>query len=233
VQVGDTFGPFVIGYMLIGLDAEGHKPDLNTDASAFYLKMHQMPDGKWIFPAADQRPPICHSYVSQTALAMRGLQLYAPATRKAEFAISVTQAARWLAKVEPLNNEDRSWRVIGLAWAANDKAATMSAMADLLAKQHSDGGWADLDTLDSAAYATGKALFAMQAAGMAVTEPAYKRGLDYLLKTQQQDGSWYVKTRALALQPFFDAGFPHAYDQYMSTAGSGWATIALALASGK
>jgi hypothetical protein len=39
-----------------------------------------------------------------------------------------------------------------------------------------------------------------------------------------------VKTRALAFQPWFDAGFPHGYDQWISAAGTNWATMALALA---
>jgi hypothetical protein len=51
-----------------------------------------------------------------------------------------------------------------------------------------------------------------------------------LLKTQQEDGSWFVRTRALAFQPWFDAGFPHGHDQWVSAAGTNWATMALALA---
>jgi squalene cyclase len=100
-------------------------------------------------------------------------------------------------------------------------------MQELLAKQRSDGGWADLDTMDSGAYSTGKALYALQIAGMPASDAAYARGVQYLLKTQQEDGSWYVKTRAMAFQPYFDAGFPHAFDQWISAAGSSWATLAL------
>ena len=54
--VGDVFGQFVVSYILIGLDAEHYKPDLNTDAVAMYLKSHQSPDGQWVYPAADVRP---------------------------------------------------------------------------------------------------------------------------------------------------------------------------------
>jgi len=71
----------------------------------------------------------------------------------------------------------------------------------------------------------------LQTAGLAVSDAAYQRGVRYLLMTQEQDGSWYVQTRALAFQPFFDAGFPHGYDQWISAAGTNWATIALALAA--
>ena len=49
-----------------------------------------------------------------------------------------------------------------------------------------------------------------------------------LLSTQQEDGSWYVQTRALGFQPWFDAGFPHAHNQWISAAGTNWAAMALA-----
>jgi len=39
-----------------------------------------------------------------------------------------------------------------------------------------------------------------------------------------------TKTRALAFQPYFDAGFPHGFDRWMAAAGTSWATMALTLA---
>ncbi|HWE50672.1 MAG TPA: ankyrin repeat domain-containing protein [Bryobacteraceae bacterium] len=229
--VEDTFGQFVVGYMLVGLDAEHYKADLNTDAAAMYLKSHQAVDGHWPYPAADGRPPICSDYTGQTAISMRGLQLYAPKMDKAAYEQSVQLASTWLANVKAATNEDRSWRLIGLAWSGRDKAATQKAMQELLAVQRADGGWSDLETMQSSAYATGKSLVALQTAGMAATDPAYQRGVQFLLKTQQEDGSWFVKTRAMAIQPYFDAGFPHGYDQWISAAGTSWATVALSLAS--
>ena len=229
--VEDNFGPFVMSYMLVGLDAEHHKADLNTDAVAMYLKMHQSPDGQWAYPRADTRPPICSDYVAQTALAMRALQLYAPATDKAAYQKSIELAAGWLATAQSKVNDDRSWRVRGLAWAGKNKPAMQTAMKELLAAQRTDGGWGPIDTMESDAYSTGLALVALQTAGMAVSEQPWQRGMKLLLNTQQADGSWYVKTRALAFQPYFDAGFPHGFDQFISAAGSNWATMALVLAS--
>src|SRR5260370_14974188 len=104
-------------------------------------------------------------------------------------------------------------------------------MQELLTKQRPDGGWSDLDSMESRAYATGKSLFALQTAGLSASDAAYQRAVRYLLSTQQEDGSWYVKTRAMAFQPYFDAGFPHGFDQWISAAGTSWATIALAQAS--
>jgi ankyrin repeat protein len=231
VQVNDDFGAVILGYILTGLDAERHKPDLNTDTVAFYLKTHQMVDGHWAIARVSERPPICLEYIGQTALAMRALQLYAPKTDKASFDKSIQLAANWIAKADAVLTEDRSWRLLGLAWAGADKAVTQKAIRELVAFQRSDGGWSDLPSLGSTAYATGRVLVALQTAGLPATDPVYQRGVQFLLNSQQEDGSWYVKTRALGFQPYFDAGFPYAHDQWISAAGTSWATMALTLAS--
>jgi hypothetical protein len=85
--------------------------------------------------------------------------------------------------------------------------------------------------MKSDAYATGRALVALHTAGLPISDAAYERGTKFLLSTQMPDGSWYVRTRALGLQPYFDNGFPHGVDQFISAAGTSWATMALALAS--
>jgi ankyrin repeat protein len=231
VPVEDVFGPSVVSYMLVGLDAERYQPDLSTDAVAMYLKSHQSVDGNWPYPIGDTRPPLCSDYIGQTALAMRALQLYAPKADKAAYDQSIQLAAAWLVKTQPRNNNDRSWQLLGLSWAGRDKDATQRAMRGLLAAQRADGGWSDIASMESGAYATGKSLVALQTAGLSVSDAAYERGVRFLLTTQQEDGSWYVKSRAVAFQPYFDAGFPHGFDQWISAAGTNWATMALSLAA--
>ena len=231
VALEDNFGPTVMSYALLGLNAEHYKPDLNTDAAAMYLKMHQSPNGQWVYPDADNRPPLCSEYVGQTALSMRALQLYTPATDQAAYRKAIERGAGWLATAKSRVNNDRSWRVMGLAWAGTNKDALQIAMKELLAAQRADGGWSEMPTMESNAFSTGKSLVALQTAGMPVSDPAIQRGVKFLLSTQQQDGSWYVKTRALALQPYFDSGYAHGYDQYISAAGANWATMALTLAA--
>jgi ankyrin repeat protein len=231
VSVEDVFGPFVLGYQTIGLNAEHYNADLTTDAVAMYLRMHQMTDGHWEYGAGDNRPPICNQYVGQTALAMRALQLYAPSVDKGAYDDAIRRAAAWLAEVEPRTSEDRGWKLLGLAWAGMDKDAIGKSVRDVEALQRADGGWSDMPSMESSAFATGKALVSLQAAGVPIADAAFQRGVKFLLDTQQEDGSWYVRSRALAFQPYFDNGYPHGYDQWVSAAGAGWATTALSLAA--
>jgi hypothetical protein len=53
----------------------------------------------------------------------------------------------------------------------------------------------------------------------------------FLLRTQLEDGSWFVRSRAIPVQPYFDSGFPHGRDQFISAAATNWATMALMLAA--
>jgi squalene cyclase len=98
----------------------------------------------------------------------------------------------------------------------------------LEALQREDGGWSGNPYLKSDAYATGEALYALYESGaISTSEPAYRRGVDYLLRTQYPDGSWYVRSRAMKFQPYFESGFPYGHDQWISAAATSWASMAL------
>jgi ankyrin repeat protein len=229
VSQGD---PLTVSYLLIGLYAEHYKPDLNTDAAAMFIRSRQMPDGRWVF-GTDGRPPLCtDGDIAATVLSMHALQLYTPKVDRPEYEKAIQRAAAWLAQSEPRTHDDRTWRLLGLAWAGTNQEATRRAMRDVVAAQRPDGGWSDLATMSSTAYATGKALVAVQAAGVPVSDPVYQRAVQFLLSSQLEDGSWYVQSRALGGQPYFDADFPHGVDQWISAAATSWATMALTLSAG-
>jgi len=61
-------------------------------------------------------------------------------------------------------------------------------------------------------------------------DSAYQKGISFLLKTQHEDGSWKVKSRSIPFVPFVFSGFPHDKDQFISAAGTNWASMALILA---
>ena len=87
---------------------------------------------------------------------------------------------------------------------------------------------ADPRSLRSDAYATGQAMFALSEDGLVrAAAPQYQRGLRFLLDTQFEDGSWYVRSRSIGFQPYFESGFPHGEDQWISAAATNWAAMAL------
>jgi ankyrin repeat protein len=218
-----------VSYILLGLAAEKYPADAATDAMSHFLKRRQLPTGQWQIFA--HRPPLESSDIEVTAASMRALQLYAPRARLADYERSVQRAAAWLAKQTAISTEDRAFQLLGLAWGGAATDAVRKAAAALAAEQRPDGGWAQLPTLTSDAYATGQALFALNTSG-AITpaDLSCAKGVQYLLSTQNEDGSWLVKTRAIAVQPLFDIGFPHGRDSWISAAGTNWAVLALAAA---
>jgi hypothetical protein len=70
-----------------------------------------------------------------------------------------------------------------------------------------------------------------EAGGVAIRDPAWQRGLEYLLKTRHEDGSWRVKSRSKPFQKYFETGFPGGKDQWISCHASAWGVMALILAS--
>jgi ankyrin repeat protein len=217
-------------YILAGLAAAQYPADAATDALARYVRRRQLADGGW--RVAAHRPPIESSDFAATALSLRSLRAYAPAMFKADDERAVQRGAAWLASARPKSTEDHVYQVLGLAWAGGNDAAMRKAAAALVALQRADGGWGQIPSLASDAYATGQALTALAASGaMKTSDPVYEKGVRFLLGTQLQDGSWYVRTRTVPIQPYFDSEFPHGPDQFVSAAATNWATMALALAA--
>jgi ankyrin repeat protein len=215
-----------VSYILLGLAAEKHAPDAATDAMAYFLKTSQVPDGSWRLLA--HRPPIEVDEVQATAMSMRALQAYAPASQRAAYKVTIDRAAGWLAKATPRRAEGRAFHLLGLHWSNAGAASIQKAAKAILAEQRADGGWSQMPTLASDAYATGQALVALLQSGAATaSDPAVRKGMQFLLRTQLADGSWYVPSRALPIQPHFESGFPHGKDQFISAAGSNWAAMAL------
>jgi ankyrin repeat protein len=220
--------------LLVGLAAHDQPADFTTDAMADFVKSRQLADGRWRNFWIDHRPPIQASDVEVTAMSIRALRRYAPTPRVADYEAAVRRGTAWLLGATVNTTDERALQLLGLAWGGIDSTdeRVRKAGAVLIAEQRSDGGWGQLPTLGSDAYATGQALVALHESGaLGAGDTAYQHGVRYLMTTQLEDGSWYVKTRSLAFQPYFESGFPHGPDQWISMAASNWAAMALALAS--
>jgi ankyrin repeat protein len=227
--LGAELDPSLAAYSLVGFEAEHRPADALTDALVHYLVLHQHQDGRW--PTEAYRPPDDGSAFLFTALAVRGLQTYGPRGRSEEMAARIAKARSWLLTAQPAETVDSCFQLLGLKWAGANGAFIEKATTLLLKQQREDGGWSQLPTLPSDAYATGQVLFALhEAGGLPPDAPSYRRGLDFLLKTQFADGSWFVRSRCFPALEYTTSGFPHGRSQFISASATCWATMALILA---
>jgi hypothetical protein len=225
---GNGIDPLLAAWALWGLGAEKQEPNSLTDALVHYLVLAQKKDGQW--QNRVYRPPHDASSFTFTALAVRGLQLYAPQGRSQEIARRIDRARAWLVAANPVDTEDKASQLLGLRWAGAEPNPIRQAVSLLMGEQRPDGGWAQLPTLPSDAYATGEVLFALhEGDGVPVSDAAYQRGVAFLLRTQLADGSWYVPSRSFPIIEAFASGFPHGRSQFISVAATCWAAMALTL----
>jgi hypothetical protein len=169
-----------------------------------------------------------YSRISATALAIRAMQLCGPPGLKDQLAERIERARTWLLGVQPADQTENAFRLLGLAWANADASHITAQVESLLKAQRADGGWSQRPTLASDAYATGLVLYALHTSGqLTTTDGRYQRGVSYLLRTQLPDGSWHVATRSFPFQPYFESGFPHGHDQWISATATGFASVAL------
>lgn len=225
---GQGGGTDTAGYALWTLQAGGRKGDETTTAVSEFLLRRDAGEGAW--RPSSNRPPSEASLFTPTFLAVRGLHAFGPPEQRERIEARVAKAREWLLKTPARDTEDRVFRLWGLKEAGAGAEAVRSAADELLAKQRPDGGWAQTPDMASDAYATGSALVALrQAGGLTATDPACQRGVSFLTSTQLADGSWHVATRSRPIQVYFESGFPHGKDQFISMAATAWAVAALSL----
>jgi hypothetical protein len=214
------------GYALWALDIGRHAPDDRTDALVESLLNDEKDLGRW--RTTVDRPPAEASSFTTNYVALRGLNRYGNAKHRAAIATRATAVKRWLESADAADTEDQVFR-LRLADELKLPSDKMDGFVrTLLSDQDADGGWAQKPGMKSDAYATGSVLVALhEAGGLSCRHSAWLRGLGYLLRTQKPDGSWHVVSRAKPLQEYFESGFPHGKDQFISAFATGWATEAL------
>ena len=218
---------------LLGLKAAGLPPDSVTDAAIVAIAAAQLADGSWGSGEVQHRPPIAQSPVGATAKIIRVMKDYAIPARAQEFEQRIVRARAWLVKTKPVTAEDYSMRLAGLYWAGASQSDIKQAAKSLLELRRPDGGWGGNPHMKSDAFATGVALTSLiESNAITTTHGAFRSGVDYLLSTQFPDGSWYMRSRSMKLQPYFESGFPFGHDQWISTAATAWAAQALAFEVG-
>jgi hypothetical protein len=188
------------------------------------LSTQQAPDGHWGYGM--DREPIQSSYFTTTALCLNVIRAYGPKDDK--ITSTVERAKTWLLITPAPNSEDKASKLFGLKLAGASPDELQAAAKELLGAQKADGGWSQLPAMRSDAYATGLALYALRAGGgVTANDASIQKGVAFLLRTQDEDGSWYVNKRAGSANYYFDSGFPHGESQFISFGATCWASMAL------
>jgi squalene-hopene/tetraprenyl-beta-curcumene cyclase len=96
-----------------------------------------------------------------------------------------------------------------------------AAVNGLNTLQNSDGGWSQLPDRPSDAYATGQVLYALHLAEVAPDAEPILKGVQFLIRTQRDDGSWPMTRRTQTGETPSQNMIPITYF------GSAWATLGL------
>lgn len=185
----------------------------------------QLPDGRF---NSIQRGIMEHSDVMTTGLTLSILKAYWPQDQGDEFRKIASRAKAWATSSKPTSAEDLAGRLLVLSEVGDDANQIPATAESLMKAQRPDGGWGIPQRQVSDSYTTGACIYALRtAAKVDANSPTLKKAKAFLIRTQEDDGSWYEPKLTPAYNNHFDSAFPHGYDQFASFAGTCWATIGL------
>ena len=224
---GQGGGVDTAGYALWTLEDGGREADDVTDAVVEWLLTNQSDKGFW--KRSSERPPSEASHFTATYLALRALAAFGRDADSARMETAKINAAKWLSQEAPKDTEDQVFCLLSTQFVDLPLEFRKTMITLLKDSQREDGGWAQLKGMESDAYAAGTVLYALNRSGMPVDDVVWQRGIQFLLTSQRNDGSWHVVSRSKPFQTYFETGFPHGKDQFISTSATSWATICLLL----
>lgn len=193
---------------------------------SLHLANHVEPDGAWKKPPPKNgAPPTWESRETLALLGSLAWENTVPPNAQDAAKIKETREKTdaWLsANTTSTTVQANALRLLLDVRRAAPAAKIQAGIATLLRMQNADGGWSQLPTLPSDAYATGQTLWVLSFAGMERQRPEITRAVFFLVSSQKPDGSWPMAHRDHeGVQPKKHNLVPITYF------GSAWGTLGL------
>jgi squalene-hopene/tetraprenyl-beta-curcumene cyclase len=173
--------------------------DLSAELARTAEDLLEYQDADGSVRSTDHRPPVVAGLMQSTTQAARTWrQAYArsaderwlPPIARAEGYIRERAAA--LTDEHATYLQDLSYAIIGLLAAGASQSEPVVEMlgAELRERQGADGGWGFAPGEASDAFATGQSLYVLKRLGTSDSDPAVRRGIDWLVEHQMENGGW-------------------------------------------
>jgi hypothetical protein len=198
-------GPDTLSQLLLGQAASGRDESVKESYGAIrsLLLQWQEPDGSW--EAQGQLPGLKWAGATEMNEATTMWSLLAVSARSSKdtkdeaLAWSRDRALESLKKVTPESTlQTLALHLVIAQRSGGEPARTATLLKELVGGQHADGGWGWVrQDKGSDAFATGQALYVLGLLGHDGTDPHVSRAWEFLLRTQQTDGSWQVPQEAI------------------------------------
>lgn len=177
-------------------EASGRTNDPELFKAVDYVLKIQAKDGG--IPVEMSDPPVVQGAFMMTGNALVAFKWAAAHSRDPKYRQAAERAYAWIVANEPATTQDLVFKIVAVNHYGTQaqKSAAWPLAEALAAQQTADGGWKEIPAMQgSNAFATGQVLYALKQAGVSVRSEMFRRGVDYLLKTQVREpttahGSW-------------------------------------------
>ena len=212
-------------YFALALGADPKRDETSQKGLQLLLKTvlsEQTENGSWsTWP--ETRPPIFGSSDETLTMLATLALLQVAAAGDADAKTARDKAVKWLSETKS-DDDPQSVALRLILWKKLERPE--KEIRDLVVRikerQNRDGGWSQSKEMESDAWATGQALYALAHAGLKADDAVIARGRAFLVKTQSEDGSWPMTSR-----PTKPGGKGATNLIPITGAGSAWATLGL------
>lgn len=209
-----------------GTRSELSKPEFR-DGVIQLIQQLQQPEGAWVpgnqFQTMRQwKEPVANQATTMwTTIAMAEVASPNDDPRR-----TLEKSIQWqLSQVPAMDNHE--WLAIQVLFqhCVGTERDTEKARRQLADSRNSDGGWGWQTGAASDPYTTGLAVYVLARTSPAQAAAEIQGGRDFLIRTQQQDGSWITASKTISNTS--DPERLQARDEIYHYWGTAWATLGL------